>query len=43
MPKKAKATGSKKRARDEKGRLIGDDPNTEINEAWVSDTPEGTA
>ena len=43
-PKKAKATSSKKkRARDEKGRLIGDDPNTEINEAWVSDTPEGTA
>lgn len=43
-PKKAKTTSSKKkRARDEKGRLIGDDPNTEINEAWVSDTPEGTA
>lgn len=43
-PKKEKATGSKKkRARDEKGRLIGDDPNTEINEAWVNDTPEGTA
>lgn len=42
--KPKKATGSKKkRARDEKGRLIGDDPNTEINEAWVSDTPEGTA
>jgi len=36
-PKKEKATGSKKkRARDEKGRLIGDDPDTEINEAWVS-------
>ena len=26
----------KKRARDEKGRLIGDDPNTPENEAWVS-------
>lgn len=35
MPKKA--TGSKKkRARDEKGRLIGDDPSTPENEAWVS-------
>lgn len=48
MPEKTekpkKATGSKKkRARDEKGRLIGDDPNTPENEAWVSDTPEGTA
>lgn len=43
-PKKEKATGSKKkRARDEKGRLIGDDPDTPENEAWVSDTPEGTA
>lgn len=42
MPKKA--TGSKKkRARDEKGRLIGDDPSTPENEAWVNDTPEGTA
>ena len=36
-PKKAKATGSKKkRARDEKGRLIGDDPSTPENEAWVN-------
>lgn len=36
-PKKAKATSSKKkRARDEKGRLIGDDPSTPENEAWVS-------
>lgn len=44
ISKKEKATGSKKkRARDEKGRLIGDDPNTPENEAWVSDTPEGTA
>lgn len=34
-PKKA-TSSKKKRARDEKGRLIGDDPNTEINEAWVS-------
>ena len=37
MPKKAKATSSKKkRARDEKGRLIGDDPSTPENESWVS-------
>ena len=36
-PKKEKVTSSKKkRARDEKGRLIGDDPNTPENEAWVS-------
>jgi len=43
-PKKAKATSAKKkRARDEKGRLIGDDPNTPENEAWVNDTQEGTA
>ena len=43
-PKKAKATNAKKkRARDEKGRLIGDDPNTPENEAWVNDTQEGTA
>lgn len=35
--KPKKATGSKKkRARDEKGRLIGDDPNTPENEAWVN-------
>lgn len=41
-PKKA-ASSKKKRARDEKGRLIGDDPNTPENEAWVNDTPVGTA
>lgn len=41
-PKKA-ASSKKKRARDEKGRLIGDDPSTPENEAWVNDTPEGTA
>ncbi len=41
-PKKA-ASSKKKRARDEKGRLIGDDPSTPENEAWVNDTPVGTA
>ena len=32
---------AKKRARNEKGQLIGDDPSTpDVNEAWVEDKSE---